>query len=69
MAQQYMLEMAKIIHNCKHFPICYTIPMLSVIKLATIEGHRFLYTIIAACTTPPAAIKEASVLNYSYSYG
>ena len=45
MTQQYMLEMAKTNHNCKHFPIYCTIPMLIVIKLETIEGHRFLYTI------------------------
>ena len=43
--QQYMLEMVKTIHNCEHFPICCTIPTLSVIKLATIEGYRFLNTI------------------------
>ena len=40
-----MLEMVKIIHKCDHFPIYCTIPMLSSIRLVTIEGHRFLYTI------------------------
>ena len=45
MTQQYIFEMAKTIHNCKYLSICYTILILNVIKLITVEGHRLLYTI------------------------
>ena len=45
MTQQYILEMVKTIHKCKHFPICCTMPTLSLIKFVTIEGHKFLNTI------------------------
>ena len=45
MTQQHMLEMAKAIHTCEHFPVCCTVLMLNVGKLATIERYRFLYTI------------------------
>ena len=43
--QQQMLEIEKTIYKWEHFSICCTILTLSVIKLVTIEGHRFLNTI------------------------
>ena len=60
MTQKYMLEMAKKMHNCEHFPICCTILTLSVIKLVTIEGHRFLNT-ISSCKHYTTSSNQGSI--------